>query len=61
MIKQLNRNCRIKDKELFKLNEKVRTREAVFKEVEYHFVSEDNTYIKQADKLAKEALAKEIP
>jgi len=57
MIDQLNHGCRIKDGELLKLNKNVRATEIQFRdEVDYRYTSQDNPYIKRADKLAKEAL-----
>lgn len=56
MIKQLNRNWRIRNKELLELNKEVRVIAGLFKEVKYRFASRDNPHIKKADRLAKEAL-----
>jgi len=56
VIKQLNRNWRIRNKKLLELNKEVRLTAEVFEEVEYRFISRDNPYIKKADRLAKEAL-----
>lgn len=57
MIKQLNRQYRIKRPELYKLCVEVNNKAQLFEEVIYQHVRRTNRHISKADKLAKEALA----
>lgn len=57
MVKQLNRQYRIKNAELRKLCIEVQNTARLFDEVIYQYTPRTNQYLNKADKLAKEALA----
>lgn len=57
IVKQLNRQYRIKNAELRKLCIEVQNIARLFDEVIYQYTPRNNRYLGKADKLAKEALA----
>jgi len=57
MIKQLNKQYRIKKNELYVLCIEVNAKAQLFEEVIYQHVRRQNKYINKADKLAQEALS----
>jgi ribonuclease HI len=60
VVKQLNRQFRIKEPRLLEIHTEIRQKCLVFKNVDFIQVPRDNSYIKKADKLADEEIKRTI-